>query len=100
MRKLFMAMVLTFSFPGAVYAGTIKVAVNGMVCAFCATGIEKSFKAQPKVTDVKVDLDNKLVTIQTKKNDTLSDADIKKIITDAGYAVQSIDRGKGHATAQ
>jgi len=37
-----------------------------MVCAFCATGIEKTFRKQPEVATVKVDLQTKLVSITTK----------------------------------
>ena len=34
--------------------------VKGMVCAFCATGIEKTFRKQPEVESVKVDLPRRL----------------------------------------
>lgn len=73
-------------------AETILASVNGMVCAFCATGIEKSFKKQAAVDTVKVDLENRLVTLHTKPNETLDDATIKKVIVDAGYAVTDIKR--------
>ncbi len=74
------------------FAETIKVSVNGLVCAFCATGIEKTFNAQPAVSAVKVDLDHKLVTIDTNPKQTLDDATLTKLITDAGYTVTAIAR--------
>jgi copper chaperone CopZ len=77
-----------------VYADTIKASVNGLVCAFCATGIEKTFKKQPAVDGVKVDLENKLVTVTTKPQQTLDDATITKLITNAGYSVTGITRDK------
>jgi copper chaperone CopZ len=76
----------------AAQAETILASVNGMVCAFCATGIEKSFRKQSAVDNVKVDLEKKLVTLNTKADATLDDATIKKVITSAGYAVTDIRR--------
>ena len=32
----------------------LKVGIKGMVCAFCAQGIEKKFKAQKEVDNVQV----------------------------------------------
>ncbi len=55
-----------------------------MVCGFCATGIEKTFRAQPEVKAVNVDLEKKLVTIQTKQGQTIDDAKIKKLLGNAG----------------
>jgi copper chaperone CopZ len=65
-----------------------------MVCGFCATGIEKTFRSQPEVKTVDVDLDNKLVTIQTKQGRTLDDAKIRKLLGNAGYSVVAVARTK------
>ena len=79
---------------GTAYAGTITASVNGLVCAFCATGIEKTFKKQSAVDQVKVDLENKRVTIDTKPGQDLDDATITKLLTNSGYSVTGITRGK------
>lgn len=92
MRILLLTIFSVFVLSGIAYAETIKASVNGMVCAFCATGIEKTFKAQHEVSDVKVDLETKLVTITTKDGQTLDDAKVEKIIKDAGYAINGIIR--------
>ena len=42
----------------------IKVGVKGMVCAFCAQGIEKNFLKQPEVSKVEVSLENKFVKLK------------------------------------
>ena len=76
------------------FADTIRATVNGMVCGFCATGIEKTFKSQAEVKAVNVDLNNKLVTISTKEGHTLDDAKLKKLMTNSGYSVVSIARTK------
>lgn len=94
MRKLLLALITMALISNTAYAETIKATVNGLVCAFCATGIEKTFKAQPAVDNVKVDLENKLVTIDTKSLEKLDDATITKLLTDAGYTVTNITREK------
>ena len=68
-----------------------KVTVNGMVCSFCAQGIEKKMKALSETKDVYVGLKNRLVVVEVKEGLTLSQDVINKIIKDAGYGVQSIE---------
>ncbi len=68
-----------------------KVTVNGMVCSFCAQGIEKKMKALSETKDVYVDLKKRLVVVEVKEGLTLSQDVINKIIKDAGYGVQSIE---------
>lgn len=94
MRKTLILTALLMTLTTSAYAETIKATVNGLVCSFCATGIEKTFQKQASVKDVKVDLDTKLVTIHLKKDKTLDDKTVKKLITDAGYTVVSIKRDK------
>jgi copper chaperone CopZ len=75
-------------------AGQIHVGVNGMVCAFCANGIEKTFKKETAVKDIKVDLDKKQVFITTKDNQDIDDEKLKELITKAGYTITTISREK------
>lgn len=63
----------------------IKVGVKGMVCAFCAQGIEKQFKAQKEVESIEVSLQNKFVKIKFKDGQKLSNEKISEILKDAGY---------------
>lgn len=93
MRKLLFTTIFTM-LASAAHAETIKVGVNGMVCSFCATGIEKSFNAEPAVEKVHVDLDNKMVTITTKAEQKIDDAAVTNIITNAGYSITGITREK------
>jgi mercuric ion binding protein len=94
MKKYLLTIAITFSLAAAVSAETIRTTVNGMVCAFCATGIEKTFRKQPEVESVKVDLPSKQVTIKTKPGKTLSDAKIKEVVTYSGYTMGKIVREK------
>jgi copper chaperone CopZ len=86
--------IIIFGLTAAVSADTIRATVNGMVCGFCATGIEKTFRAQPEIKTVDVDLENKLVTLQTKQGQTIDDSKIRKLLGNAGYSVVGIVRKK------
>ena len=92
MGKYLFTLVIALGFTAAVSAETIETTVNGMVCAFCATSIEKTFKKQPEVKSVKIDLAKKLVAIKTKPGQTLSDAKVKEVITYSGYTMGKIVR--------
>ena len=80
--------------PAFAQAKPIKVQVKGMVCAFCAQGIEKKFKALPETTSIKVSLQTKIVDIDIKEGKDIPDDQITKIITEAGYEVVKIEREK------
>ena len=94
MRKTLLTFVVLACLTGPAWAETITTTVNGMVCAFCATGIEKTFRKQPEVAAVKVDLPKKRVVITTKPGKTLSDARIREVVTYSGYKMGEILRAK------
>jgi len=94
MKRKLITLIIVFGLTTIVSAETIHTTVNGMVCAFCATGIEKTFRKQPEVESVKVDLPSKQVTIKTKPGKTLSDAKIKEVVTYSGYTMGKIVREK------
>jgi mercuric ion binding protein len=94
MQKYLLTLTIIFGLAAAVSAETIRATVNGMVCGFCATGIEKTFKRQPEVKSVNVDLKSKLVTIDTREGQILDDAKITQLLKNSGYSVVSINRAK------
>ena len=73
-------------------ARTIEMDVNGLVCAFCAQGIEKSLKAFPATEAVFVSLEHRIVAVHLKDGSDIDDATLRKAITDAGYTVVEIRR--------
>lgn len=75
-------------------AETAKISVNGLVCDFCARAIEKIFTKDEAVESVSVDLTSKIVTAIFKDGKILSDDELKKLVTDAGYNVVDIKREK------
>jgi copper chaperone CopZ len=94
MRKIGLILLVSAALSGSALAETISVTVNGMVCAFCATGIEKTFRKQPEVETVKVDLPRKLVIIKTKPGKTVADAKVKEVVTYSGYTMGKVHREK------
>lgn len=64
----------------------VLITVKGMVCAFCAQGIEKNFKAKPEVADTSVDLDKMQVKVSYKEGKSLNEEELKEIITEAGFS--------------
>jgi copper chaperone CopZ len=73
-------------------AATIEMTVNGLVCAFCAQGIEKKLKKFPATSEVVVNLDHRLVAVALKDGQDISDEELRKALTDAGYTVKAIAR--------
>jgi copper chaperone CopZ len=94
MRQILFTLAILASLSSSALGETITTTVNGMVCAFCATGIEKTFRKQPEVAGVKVDLPRKRVVITTKPGQTLSEAKIKEVVTYSGYTMGNIVRQK------
>src|SRR4029078_12405167 len=78
--------------PAVAPAATIEIDVNGLVCAFGAQGIEKKLRAFPATEDVVVSLEQKLVALATKPGENSADEEIRRALTDAGYAVKAIHR--------
>lgn len=73
-------------------AATIEMTVNGLVCGFCAQGIEKTLRKNPATEDVVVSLENRLVAVATKPGTDIGDDDLRKALTNAGYDVKAIAR--------
>ncbi len=91
MKKLLFVLFLSIS--NQAFAGEkINVIVKGMVCSFCSQGITKKFQAQPEVATIKVNLDEHLVTIETKAGASIKDEVITKTLSDSGYSVEKISR--------
>lgn len=73
-------------------ASTIEMTVNGLVCGFCAQGIEKTLRKNPATADVLVSLENRLVAISTKPDTDIADETLRNALKDSGYDVKEIKR--------
>lgn len=86
-QKLSVAILLVSLSGYGFAANSTKVTVNGMVCSFCAQGIEKRLSQMPEAKAVLVDLKNKVVMVEAKDGMTLNTKLIAFEITEAGYDV-------------
>jgi copper chaperone CopZ len=73
--------------------------VNGMVCSYCAQGIEKRLTSLPQTQSVYVNLGQKTVAVQAKPGQKFDAEKVKAEVKDAGYDVVSLDL-TGKTTAQ
>jgi len=76
----------------AALADTIEMKVYGLVCGFCAQGIEKTLRKNPATADVLVSLEHQTVAVATQTGKDIPDADLTKALTDSGYDVKGITR--------
>lgn len=89
--KRLMAILLLIAPPFAA-ARTVEMEVNGLVCGFCAQGIEKTLEAQPATEGVFVSLENRLVAVKLKDGTDIDDGVLRKALKDSGYTVVAIRR--------
>jgi copper chaperone CopZ len=89
MTRLIGIFLLFFSLNS--FAATQKIEVLGMVCAYCAQGIEKSLKSLSEVNDVYINLEKFFVLVESKNDFGIDEKTLKTIIVDAGYTVQKIE---------
>ncbi|MSP36705.1 MAG: copper chaperone [Limnohabitans sp.] len=91
MKKIIIALVMGIAATSSMAVNTVKVTVNGMVCAFCAQGIEKRISKMGATKDVFVDLKKKTVAVEAKDGQMLDAKAISAEIVDAGYDVIKIE---------
>lgn len=91
MKKIFIATLLAISLTPAFAVTSMKATVNGMVCAFCAQGIEKRISKMPATKAVYVDLKKKTVVVEPKDGMTLDQKAIMEEVKDAGYDIVKVE---------
>ena len=91
MKKIIITLVMGIASISSMAANSVKVTVNGMVCAFCAQGIEKRISKMGATKDVFVDLKKKTVAVEAKDGQVLDAKAISAEIVDAGYDVVKIE---------
>lgn len=93
MRSILLCVLLS----APVFAGqdtrSIRAEVNGLVCAFCAQGIQAALSREPAAKEVFVSLQDRLVAVELEPGLDLSDEQLTQLLEQAGYDVVSIERG-------
>ena len=91
MKKIVIALAMGITAISSMAAISMKFTVNGMVCSFCAQGIEKSLLKMGATKEVFVDLKKKTVAVEAKEGQVLDAKAISAEIVDAGYDVVKIE---------
>ncbi len=91
MKKIFIVTLLAMSLTPAFAVTSMKATVNGMVCAFCAQGIEKRISKMPATKAVYVDLKKKTVVVEPKEGMSLDQKAIMEEVKDAGYDIVKVE---------
>jgi mercuric ion binding protein len=91
LNQVIAALLLAGTATASMAATSVKASVNGMVCAFCAQGIEKRLSALPATQGVFVDLKQKIVVVEAKPGQTLDGKVVSAEIVQAGYDVTKIE---------
>jgi len=92
MKKVIALMIIALVTSVSAFAdGTrYQMRVDGLACPYCAYGIEKNLKKIDGVEKIEVDLDNGLVIVDVASGVTLTDAQMVKLFTDAGFTFRSM----------
>jgi cation transport ATPase len=70
---------------------SIKAEVKGMVCAFCAQGIEARLKKNQASKEIYVNLKNRVVAVELKDGQNYSLESFKTDIEESGYTVAKVE---------
>jgi len=92
MKRAIVALMIGGAASLGAQAKTIKMEVNGLVCAFCAQGIEKKLRAMAPTKDVYVSLEKRLVAVALKDGQDIPDATLRESLKDSGYDVVQVAR--------
>lgn len=77
------------------YAATgsqYNIRVDGLACPFCAYGIEKKFKKMDGISNIKVDLEKGIVSVDAKEGLELGEDKMKALFNDSGFTYRSMEK--------
>ncbi len=86
MIAIALSLVSTAAFAGA---HQYRLQVDGLACPFCAYGIEKKLNATKGVKTIRIDINTGTVTVFMKPGASLSEAEARQIVKDAGFTLGS-----------
>ncbi len=84
MIAIAISLVSTAAFAGA---HKYRLRVDGLACPFCAYGIEKKLNAAKGVKSIQIDINTGTVTVFMKPGASLSEAQARQIVKDAGFTL-------------
>ena len=93
-NKIILSLIASVSLMASVAKAeeTATLQVSGVVCSFCAQGIQKRFQQTGVIKSVSVDLDKHEVGLEFLEDKTLTDAEIGSLLESAGYNLLKVQR--------
>ncbi len=70
----------------------ITLRVDGLSCPFCAYGLEKNLKSLEGVSNLDIKVNDGLAAFDVKAGVTITDEQLKKAVSDAGFTLRNIKR--------
>jgi copper chaperone CopZ len=89
-RIIFIAAIMMACFQVQAQIQSAQLSASGLTCSMCSKSIYKSLMQLSSVDSVAVDIDQSLFTIFFKSGVPVFPDDIKKAVTDAGFAIASL----------
>ncbi len=92
MKKIFLLTVIGLLLSTTLVAAETQynLRVDGLACPFCAYGIEKKLIRTEGVRSVAFDFEKGLVMVKVKAGVTLTEAQLKSLINDAGFTLRAM----------
>ena len=82
--------------PSEVLAGaSVRLKVDGMVCPFCAYGLEKRLGEIQSIDAVLIRISDGLVQIRMKEDQELTDEVLTDVVRKSGFSLREIERVGG-----
>ncbi len=82
--------------PSEVLTGaSVRLKVDGMVCPFCAYGLEKRLEEIASIDAVLIRISDGLVQIRTKEGQELTDEALSDVVRKSGFSLREIERVGG-----
>ncbi len=82
--------------PSEVLTGaSVRLKVDGMVCPFCAYGLEKRLEEIVSIDAVLIRISDGLVQIRTKEDQELTDEVLTDAVRKSGFSLREIERLEG-----
>jgi copper chaperone CopZ len=91
MKTLFVSFALIMSsFLSFAQIQSATLTASGLTCSMCSKSIFKAIEKLASVQSVEVDIDQSVFQIQFKDKAHVQPDDIKRAVTDAGFAIASL----------
>ncbi len=82
--------------PSQVLTGaSVRLKVDGMVCPFCAYGLEKRLEEIASIDAVLIRISDGLVQIRTREDQELTDEALTDAVRKSGFSLREIERVEG-----